>query len=133
MPSMILMLTVVMFEKVMELVLLDDFLRDVTEMHADEFGLFERSVEVEISNVHSHETSTDIGHGYYGPETDVQDRESNPGPTKRSCCKVRGSHPGPTQNTIMQDQGFEPWIYKKDCAYERAHDRQYDCAYDHKN
>ena len=49
----------------------------------------------------------DIGHGYYGPETGAQVQESNPGPTKRSCCKVRGSNPGPTKKTMMQGQGFE--------------------------
>ena len=29
----------------------------------------------------------DIGHGCYGPKTGDRVRESNPGPTKRSCCK----------------------------------------------
>lgn len=46
---------VIIFEKVMELLLLDNFLRDVTESHVDEFRAFDRSGEVEISNVNSHE------------------------------------------------------------------------------
>ena len=52
--------SVILFEKVMELVLLDDFLKDVAESH-DEFRAFERSVEVEVYNVHTHEVSTSHG------------------------------------------------------------------------
>ena len=53
--------------------------------------------------------ASDIGHGYYGPETGDRVRESNPGPTKRSCCKARESNPGPTKKDCVQGQGFEPW------------------------
>lgn len=37
------------------------FLRDFTELHVDEFRVFGRSVEVEMCNFYSHETSTNSG------------------------------------------------------------------------
>ena len=55
----------------------------------------------------------DIGHGYYGPETGVWVRESNPGPTKRSCCKVKESNPGPTKKIVCKDWGSNPALTKK--------------------
>ena len=43
------------FKDVKEFVLLDDFIRDVAEVHADEFGAFKRGVEVRVRNIHGHE------------------------------------------------------------------------------
>jgi hypothetical protein len=37
-------------------VFLDYLHRDVTDVHADDFGAFERSIEVKIGDVHCHET-----------------------------------------------------------------------------
>ena len=34
---------------------MDDFIHYVTQMHADEFGTFERGVKVEVRDVHGHE------------------------------------------------------------------------------
>ena len=39
-----------------------------------------------------------------GLKQEIMPRELNPGPTKRSCCAVRGSNPGPNEmivRTIM--------------------------------
>ena len=47
----------------------------------------------------------DIGHGYYGPETGDLVRETNPGLTKRSCCKVRELNPGPTKKIVCKARG----------------------------
>ena len=52
--------------------------------------------------------ASDIGHGYYGPETGDRIRESNPGPTKRSCCKVRELNPGPTKKIVCKARGLNP-------------------------
>jgi hypothetical protein len=41
--------------------------------------------------------ASDIGHGFYWLTTSDRTRESNPGPTKYSCCKGRESNPGPTK------------------------------------
>ena len=38
----------------------------------------------------------------HGRETGNWARESNLGPTKRSCCKVRGSNPGPSKTSCLQ-------------------------------
>ena len=79
----------------------------------------------------------DIGHGYYGPKTDDWVRESNPGPTKRSCCKVRESNPGPTRKITCKARGSNPGPTKKIvrtivhaiAKYDRAHDRKISRAY----
>ena len=60
--------------------------------------------------------ASDIGHGYYGPETGDQVRESNPGPTKKTMCKVRGSNPGPIKKIICT-------IVHGIAKYDRANDR----------
>ena len=55
----------------------------------------------------------DIGHRYYGPETGDWVQESNPGPTKRSCCKVRESNPGPTKKIACKARGSNPGTTKR--------------------
>ncbi len=74
---------------------------------------------------------TDIGHGYYGPETGDRVRESNPGPTKRSCCKGRKSNPGPTKKIACKARGSNPGPTKMIiCIIVHAiakYDRKYDC------
>ena len=46
--------------------------------------------------------ASDIGHGFYWPETGDQAQESNLGPVKRSCCMVRGLNPGPTKTSCVR-------------------------------
>ena len=85
--------------------------------------------------------ASDIGHGYYGPETGDRVQETNPGPTKRSCCKVRESNPGPTKKIACKARGSNPGPTKKivrtivhaitnyDCAHDRKISRAYEiCA-----
>ncbi len=72
------------------------------------------------SNRLSNKSKTDIGHGYYGPETGDQVWESNPGPTKTSCWKVRILNPGPTKKIMCKARGSNPGPTKKD--------RSHDCA-----
>ena len=60
--------------------------------------------------------SSDIGHGYYRPETGDQVWESNPGPTKKIVCKARGSNPGPTKKIVRTS------VYAI-AKYDRANDR----------
>ncbi len=57
--------------------------------------------------------ASDIGNGYYGPETGDPVWESNPGPTKRSCCKVRELNPGPTKKLMCKARGSNPGQTKK--------------------
>ena len=57
-----------------------------------------------------------IGQGYHGPETGGRAQESNPQPTKKSCCEVRGSNPGPTKKIVQQGQGIKPCTFKNDPA-----------------
>ncbi len=59
------------------------------------------------------ESDTDIGHRYYGPETGDRVRESNPGPTKRSCCKARESNPGPIKKITCKARDSNPGPTKK--------------------
>ena len=76
--------------------------------------------------------ASEIGHGHYGPETGDRVRESNPGPTKRSCCKVRDLNPGPTKKIACKARGSNPGPTKKIvrtivhviAKYDRAHDRK---------
>ena len=80
----------------------------------------------------------DIDHGYYGPETGDQVQESNPGPTKRSCCKARESNPGPTKKIACKARGSNPGPTKKIvrtilhaiAKYNRTHDLKNSCAYE---
>ena len=58
-------------------------------------------------------SSSDIGHGYYGPETGNWVGESNPGPSKRSQCKGRGSNPGPTKKILCKARGSNPGLTEK--------------------
>jgi hypothetical protein len=46
--------------------------------------------------------ASDIGQGFYWPETGDQAGESNPGPTQQPCCKVKGSNPGPTRTSCAK-------------------------------
>ncbi len=48
-----------------------------------------------------------------GLKTSDRVRESNPGPTKRSCCKVRESNPGPTKKIECKARGSNPGPTKK--------------------
>ena len=56
------------------MVFTDDFHWDVADAHANEFGAFERSIEVKIGNVHCHETCSggddtvekNLGHKHVG-------------------------------------------------------------------
>ena len=63
---------------------------------------------------------SDIGEGFLGPETGGRTRDLNPGPTKRSCCKVRGSNPGPTKTSCAQ--GHEEMHRSRTNNTDRAHD-----------
>ena len=65
--------------------------------------------------------SSDIGHGYYRPETGDQVRESNPGPTKKIVCKAKGLNPGPTKKIV-------PTIVHAIAKYDRAQDRKFSRA-----
>jgi hypothetical protein len=47
--------TVVGFHEIAELVFIDDFLWYVGDFHSDIFGVLERSIEVEVGDVHGHE------------------------------------------------------------------------------
>ena len=60
---------------------------------------------------------SDIGHGYYGPETNDRVRESNSGPTKKIVCKARGLNPGPIKKIVRT-------IVHAIAKYDRAHDRK---------
>ena len=60
--------------------------------------------------------ASDIGHGYYGPETGDRVQESNPGPTKKIVCKARGSNPGPTKKIVRT---IVHAIAQYDCANDR--------------
>ncbi len=81
--------------------------------------------------------ASDIGHGYYGPETGDRVRESNPGPTQRSCCKVRELNPGPTKKIACKARGLNPGPTKKNintivqgiAKCNRAHDCKISHAY----
>ena len=72
-----------------------------------------------------------------GLKTGDRVRESNPGPTKRSCCKVRESNPGPTKKIACKARGSNPGPTKKIvrtivhaiAKYDRAHDRKISRAY----
>ena len=75
----------------------------------------------------------DIGHGYYGPETGDRVQESNPGLTKRSCCKVRESNPGPTNKIMCKAKGSNLGPTKKIVCTIMHTIAKYDCAYDRKN
>ena len=66
---------------------------------------------------------SDIGHGYYGPETGDQVRESNPGPTKKITCKARGSNPGPMKKIVRM---IVHAIAKYNCAHDRKISRAYE-------
>ena len=65
-------------------------------------------------------------------------QELNPGPTKRSCCKVRESNPGPTKKIVCKARGSNPGPTKKIvrtilhaiAKYDRAHDRKISRAYE---
>ena len=46
---------------------------------------------------------------YLAQKWAIRARESNPGPTKWSCCTVRDLNPGPIKSDHVQGQGFEPW------------------------
>ena len=77
--------------------------------------------------------ASDIGHGYYGPETGDRVQESNPGPTKRSCCKVRELNPGPTKKIACKARGSNPGPTKKIVRTIVHMIAKYDCVYDRKN
>ena len=72
-----------------------------------------------------------------GLKTDGWVRESNPGPTKRSCCKVRESNPGPTKKIACKARGLNPGPTKKIvrtivhaiAKYDHAHDPKFSRAY----
>ena len=72
-----------------------------------------------------------------GLKTGERVQESNPGPTKRSCCKVRESNPGPTKKIMCKARGSNPGPTKKIVRpivhaianYDRAHDRKISRAY----
>ena len=76
--------------------------------------------------------ASDIGHRYYGPETGHRVWESNPGPTNRSCCKVRELNPGPTKKIACKATGSNPGPTKK-IVHTILHEiAKYDCAHDRK-
>ena len=60
----------------------------------------------------------DTGQGYKEPKPGNQDQEIEPWTHKE---------------IVLQCQGFKPWTYQKDCAYDRAHNSSYDREYNHEN
>ena len=66
---------------------------------------------------------SDIGHGYYGPETGDRVPESNPGPTKKIMCKARGLNPGLTKKIVRT-------IMHVIAKYDRTHHRKILHAYE---